>query len=320
MLVERCSGVYVVAVRGSDVFLAGCSAAQPLRWLRRLILAAAFGLVPAALVWGAPIGMVTDLTGKVWFTSSADSGSRQPLTILSYVSAGVTIDVDKGASVSVTLYNPPDEYVFAGPAKFRVEDQGLSKVEGKAPAIQRLGDLAAETTTQAINQGSRRTLAVARLRNSAFAPFIVGLSPDKTAVRSTSPRFLWTAMPGIDRYRVILSAGDGSGLLDEWVPGAEWRLPSGYTLPPGRSYAWAVEASTPEGKTLRGQARFSILDAEVVSRLEAEAPKAGASFAYRLRHALTLEALGLNDESRTLWRDLARERPGEPAVQERAQP
>jgi CelD/BcsL family acetyltransferase involved in cellulose biosynthesis len=58
----------------------------------------------------------------------------------------------------------------------------------------------------------------------------------------------------------------------------------------------------------------------VAARLEAEAPKRGASFADRLRHALTLEALGLSEESRALWRDLARERPGEPAVQERAQP
>ena len=109
-------------------------------------------------------------------------------------------------------------------------------------------------------------------------------------------------------------------MLDEAVSGGEWRLPAGYTLPPGRSYAWAVEATTPDGKTLRGQARFSILDADVAARLQAEAPKSGASFAYRLRHALTLEALGLNEESRVLWRDLAHERPGEPAVQERAQP
>jgi hypothetical protein len=289
-------------------------------WAKRIIALLLLGVAPVIAAGTAPVGMVTDLTGKVWVSNPSEGTTRHSLSILNYVDAGMSIEVEQGASVSVTLYNPPDEYVFAGPAKFRVDNKGLSKLEGKAPVVLRLGDLAAETTTQAINQGSRRTLAVARLRNNVFAPFIVGLSPDKTAVRSTSPRFTWSALPGIDTYRVMLNAGDGSGLLDEAVSGGEWRLPSGYTLPPGRSYAWAVEVTTPEGKTLRGQARFSILDADAAARLEAEAPKSGASFAYRLRHALTLEALGLNEESRVLWRDLARERPGEPAVQERAQP
>ncbi len=288
--------------------------------LRRVGAVLVLCVVSAATVWAAPVGMVTDLTGKVWVSSGVEGETRQSLSILNYVSSGMSIEVEKGASVSVTLYSPPDEYAFVGPAKFRVDPQGLSKLEGKAPIISRLGDLAAETTTQAINQGSRRTLAVARLRNNIFAPFIVGLAPDKTAVRSTSPRFIWSALPGIDTYRVTLNAGDGSRLIEETVSGAEWSLPSGYTLPPGRSYAWTVEATTTEEKTLRGQARFSVLDADVAARLAAEAPKSGASFAYRLRHALTLEALGLNEESRVLWRDLARERPGEPAVQERAQP
>ncbi len=304
----------------------------PLTRLRCLLAAAALGIVlnpfPAAAaalpmapmaVGAAPVGMVTDLTGKVW-ASAADGTNRQPLSILNYIAPGMLIEVEPGAGVSVTLYNPPDEYVFAGPARFRVEPLGLSKIEGKAPLVQRLGVLTAETTTQAINQGSRRTLAVARLRNNVFAPFIVGLSPDKTAIRTSAPRFVWNALPGIERYRLILSAGDGSALLDEWVAGAEWSLPLGTTLAPGKSYAWAVEATPSEGRTLRGQARFNILEADVAARLAAETPKNDAPFAARLRHALTLEALGLNEESRALWRELARERPGEPAIQDRAQP
>jgi hypothetical protein len=287
---------------------------------RRLGALLVFCAVSASTAGAAPVGMVTDLTGKVWVSHGAEGSARQPLTILSYVSAGMLIEVDKGASVSVTLYIPPDEYAFVGPAKFRADPQGLSKLEGKAPVILRLGELAAETTSQAIHQGSRRTLAVARLRNTIFAPFIVGLSPDKTAVRSTSPRFTWNALPGIESYRVALHAGDGTSLLEESVSDTEWSLPPGYGLTPDRSYAWSVEATPTEGRTLRGQARFSVLEAAVAARLEAEAPKRGASFADRLRHALTLEALGLSEESRALWRDLARERPGEPAVQERAQP
>ncbi|MBI4741900.1 MAG: hypothetical protein HY777_10220 [Betaproteobacteria bacterium] len=281
---------------------------------------AALCVLPAVAASAAPVGMVTDLVGKVWASGGAEASGRQALTILSYVSAGTVIEVEKAAGVSVTLYSPPDEYVFAGPAKFRVESGGLSKIEGKAPTVQRLGELAAETTTQAINQGSRRTLAVARLRNTAFAPYIAGLSPDKTAIRTASPRFVWNGVPGIERYHVALNAGDGSALLDEWVAGAEWKLPSGYALAPGKNYSWTVEATPSEGKTARGQARFSILEADVAARLEAESPKGGASFAYRLRHALTLEALGLNEESRALWRELAHERPGEAAVQERALP
>lgn len=294
------------------------------RSLRKLLAAVLLCALPVFAAPPVQVGMVTDLVGKVWASGGAEGSGRQALTILSYVSSGTVIEVEKAGSVSVTLYNPPDEYVFAGPAKFRVEANGLSKIEGRPPVVQHLGTLAAETTTQAINQGSRRTLAVARLRNTTFAPYIVGLSPDKTAVRLTSPKFVWNGVPGVERYHVTLNAGDGSALLDEWVTAGvavpEWTLPAGYKLPPGRSYAWTVEATPSEGKTVRGQARFSILDADVAARLEAESPKNDASFAYRLRHALTLEALGLNEESRNLWRELARERPGEVAVQERAQP
>lgn len=230
------------------------------------------------------------------------------------------VEVDKGGSVSITFYSPAEEYVFSGPAKFRLEKQGISKISGAAPAVQRLGALAADATNKEMNQGGRRTQAAVRMRSLAVGAAMVGLSPDKTAVSSTTPRFAWGALPDIGKYRLTLTAGDGASLVEESVAGAEWRLPADKALTPGRDYAWSVEATLADGAKVAGKGRFSVVDADVAARLAAEMPKSGASFAQRLRYAITLEAAGLNEDARLLWRELASERPTEPAVQKRAQP
>lgn len=287
----------------------------PTRWLGSLVAAAALLLATVVPALAAAVGMVTDLSGKAWIV---DGATRQPLAILAYLEPGTVIEVEKAGGVSITFYKPAEEQVFSGPAKFRIEQQGISKISGAAPAVQRLGALAAAATGSEMGQGGRRTQAAVRMRSLA-APTIGGLSPDKTAVRSGAPRFTWTALPDIANYRLTLTAGDGTPVLAETVAGAEWRLPADKTLTAGKDYTWSVAATLADGAEIAGKARFSVLDAEAATRLAAEAPPSGAPFAQRLRHAITLEAAGLNDDARELWRDLARERPTAAAVQKRAQ-
>ena len=287
------------------------------RWLRQLAGAAALWLLAVTPALAAAVGMVTDLTGKVW---TVEGAVRQPLAILAYLEAGTVIEVDKGASVSITFYSPAEEQVFSGAAKLRIEKQGITRISGAAPTVQRVGALAAEATSREMSQGGRRTQAAVRMRSLAAGASILGMSPDKTAVRSSAPRFSWGALPDIGKYRLTVTAGDGTPFLEESVSAAEWRLPADKLLAPGKDYIWSVEASLADGAKVTGKARFSVVDADVAARLDAESPKAGASFAQRLRHAIALEAAGLNEDARVLWRELASERPTEPAVQKRAQP
>jgi hypothetical protein len=283
---------------------------------RALMAAMAWLLVAATPALAAAVGMVTDLTGKAWIV---DGAIRQPLAILAYLEPGTVIEVEKGGSISITFYSPSEEQVFSGGAKFKIEKQGISKISGAAPVVQRLGALAADATNKDMAQGGRRTQAAVRMRSLAVGSPIAGLSPDKTALRSTEPRFSWTALPDIAKYQLTLTTGDGIPVLEESVAGAEWRIPAGKALAHGKEYLWSVEATRADGAKLVGKARFSILTADAAARLESESPKSGASFAQRLRHAITLEAAGLADDARDLWRELAKERPGEPAVQKRAQ-
>ncbi|MCX7180655.1 MAG: hypothetical protein NTX56_18460 [Proteobacteria bacterium] len=285
-------------------------------WLKRVLATTALLLVTATPALAAAVGMVTDLTGKVW---TVDGAIRQPLAILVYLEAGAVIEVDKGGSVSITFYSPSEEQVFSGPAKFKIEKQGITRISGAAPAVQRLGALAADATTKEMNQGGRRTQAAVRMRSMATGASIGGLSPDKTAVRSTAPRFSWTALPDIGKYRLTLTTLEGIPVLEEAVTGAEFRLPADKALTPGREYIWNVEATLADGAKVAGKGRFSVLDANTEARLAAESPKSGAPFAQRVRHAITLEAAGLAEDARGLWRELAKERPGELAVQKRAQ-
>jgi hypothetical protein len=157
------------------------------------------------------------------------------------------------------------------------------------------------------------------MRSLAVGASIVGLSPDKTAVRSTAPRFSWTALPDVGEYRLTLTTIEGIPVVEEAATGAEWRVPAGKALEPGREYTWNVEATLADGAKVSGKGQFSVLDANAEARLAAESPKGGASFAQRVRYAITLEAAGLAEDARDLWRELARERPGEPAVLKRAQ-
>lgn len=286
------------------------------RWLRQILTSAALLLATVTPALASAVGMVTDLTGKAWIV---DGAIRQPLAILAYLEPGTVIEVEKGGSVSITFYSPSEEQVFSGGSKFKIEKKGVSKISGAAPVVQRLGALAADATTKDMEQGGRRTQAAVRMRSFAVGSPIADLSPDRTALRTTEPRFSWAPLPDIAKYQLTLTTGEGVPVLEESVAAPEWRVPSGKALAPGREYLWSVEATRADGARFAGKARFSILAADAAARLEAESPKSGASFAQRLRHAITLEAAGLADDARDLWRELARERPGEPAVQKRAQ-
>ena len=305
----------VISVAACGAFVG--SARQGVTSLCRLLALAALFLVAATPALAAAVGMVTDLTGKAWI---ADGAIRQPLAILAYLDAGQVVEVEKGGSVSITLYSPAEEQVFSGPARFKMEKQGISKISGAAPAVQGLGAAAADATSREISQGGRRTQAAVRLRNMGDGPSLAGLSPDKTTVRSTAPRFSWTALPGIEKYRLTVTTVEGIPVLEESVAGTAWQLPPDKALAAGKAYVWSVDTSRADGNKLSGRARFTVLAVDAAARLAAEAPQGDAPFALRLRHAIALEASGLNEEARALWRELAKERPTEAALQKRAQP
>ena len=284
--------------------------------LRQFLAATALLLVTLTSALAAAVGMVTDLTGKVWLGEGA---TRQPLAILAYLEPSAVIEVEKGSSVSITFYSPSEEQVFAGPAKLKIEKQGITRISGAAPSVQRLGALAAEATSKEMNQGGRRTQAAVRMRSMAVGASIADLSPDKTGVRSTALRFSWAALPDVREYRLTLTTVEGIPIVEAAVNGAEWRLPAEKALTPGREYIWDIEATLADGSKIAGKGRFSVLDADAAARLAAESPKSGASFAQRVRYAIVLESAGLAEDARTLWRELAKERPEEPAVQKRTQ-
>jgi hypothetical protein len=74
-------------------------------------------------------------------------------------------------------------------------------------------------------------------------------------------------------------------------------------------YTWTV--MTPDG--IVGEARFETLAAEPLARAEKSAG-AARSFSERVAYGILLQDLGADQDARTLWAQLARERPDLPEL------
>jgi hypothetical protein len=275
------------------------------------LLAATFLLLLALASGAEPLGMVTDLTGKVWAVAGA---TRKPLSILAYLEQGTIIEIEAGGRISITYFNPPDEYVFSAAAQFQMMPKAPRMISGAAPTVKRLNSMAADAALQERSSG-RRTQAAIRMRSVGS---VSGLSPNMTTLRTAPTRLSWTALPNVSAYRVKMFDAGGAVLLQEETRAqAEWVLPAGIKLEPGKEYAWEVEATLASGSVIAGRGRFNLLAADLAKRLNDESPVGEATFAQRLRHAMTLESLGVSEEANALWKELARERPDEPMLQKR---
>lgn len=247
--------------------------------------------------------LVTDISGL------AEADGRGRLVVMAELPDGAALNVAPGARVVAIDLGSGREYVLTA-GRYTVEKSGPSEVGGKAVA----GSALPAGRLPAVKIATGRVAQATLVMRSARKP-VTGLSPNHTAVSTTTPTLRWPDNPDASAYRVTLSDPGGRTVFDSTVPTkAGITLSASESLQPGNRYTWRVEALR-EGRVLaehRGD--FSVLGATDIQRLGQFRTGEGAEFSRRALYAALLMEAGAGDEAKAIWQALRAERPDDPGL------
>jgi hypothetical protein len=258
-----------------------------------------FAVAVAALAAHAgPVAFVADIRGTA--TIEGDG----PLTFLAELPAGTRVLLGSKATAAITYAASGTEFSLAGPGQFLVRGDEVVAERGSAPkrrSVSSLSDPA--VVTRAANT------ATASLRMRGLPPQVPPALleyPVSTKVSTLRPALRWRAEAGED-YVVAVQDAAGRELWKGRGKG-EGTRPE-VKLSAGTRYSWTVTSA--RGSV--GEAHFETLAEQALRRAE-RSRAASRSFGDRVVHALLLQEVGADQESREAWAALARERPDMPEL------
>jgi len=280
--------------------------------LRAALLAALLAQGSAAIAQrGAPanLAVATDLRGKATLVSGQ---KPTPVGLLQEFGSGARIELAPQGRLVVVYYASGEEFAFAGPATVRIDDREPASVAGSPPQRRTLGFSGTAAGKPAVS-----AQAAAVMRN--IPPRTKLLSP-LAGVLLAAPEFRWESpdAAGAYAYQLTLRETGGAPVHEAQVAGTRYRLPEGVALREGVKYEW--EVAEPQSASTRRPARasFVVATAEQRSRVEQARAASRSTQEGRVAFAAWLESEGFLDEALGNWQALARERPDEPAIAERA--
>jgi hypothetical protein len=279
--------------------------------MRSLCIAfvAACAAVLAGGVLAAPVAMVTDLQGAA--TLAKD---KTRLGLMAYLEPGTEVTLGANAKLTLTFLTKPLEQSFSGPAKIVVQSDKIEVLQGGAGQSRKL-DPEKVSVAVKFEPAVRDRMTQATFIMRSTSPKLELVGPVATKVLTTTPQFSWKAPKDASGYKIFLLDEAGKPLREHKVGVNTWTPQGNEALSPGQSYQWKVEATLASGQTDAAQAQFSVLDKAAAKDIEKHKPGANAPFSERLLYAALLENEGFTHEAARLWRELAAERPGEPALQ-----
>lgn len=280
----------------------------------------AIGLFLIALFFARPavadeaVAMVTDVSGSATVT---EDGNAAKLALLAYLMPKDQIRLENGAKVVITFFTKPQEFVFNGPAKIEINADGPKVLTGSAAETHHLGQEKASAARK-FSAMQRENLAQATFEMREGKPGLRLIGPVDTAVISTLPRFAWAGVKNAS-YHFVLIGGDGKTIRETKTtePGIE--LSGKNPLKPGHAYEWKVETHLATGETLSASGKFTVMDEKKAIKISQARPKPGADFSERVLYAAMMEAEGAKYEAAQEWRALAKERPDDPVLQDKAE-
>ena len=255
----------------------------------------------AAIALGAraaPVAFVADLRGTA--TIEGDG----PLRFLAELSAGTRVLLGSNAAASIAYAASGAEFSLAGPGQFLVKADEVVAERGSAPRRRSVASLSGNAV---VTQAAQTATASLRMRGLApSSPPALLEYPVSTKVSTLRPHLRWRATPG-EEYVVAVQDASGREL---WKGRArtEGARPD-VRFAAGTRYSWTVTAA---GGSV-AEAHFETLGDDAIRRAD-RSRKAAKSFADRVVHALLLQEVGADQESREAWAALARERPDMPEL------
>jgi len=144
------------------------------------------------------------------------------------------------------------------------------------------------------------------------------VAPDPL-VLSMRPELAWTDSRTEATYDVSLIDAAGKKVFETTTSARSLTVPENVRLAPGQSYAVQVAARVRDVGVQSARAEFKIAPDDLRAQAAALAPKsANAPVAERVAYALWLDQNELRDEARKWWAGLARARPEQSGLRERA--
>jgi hypothetical protein len=258
-----------------------------------------FAVALAALpLRGAPVAFVADIRG------AATIEGNGPLTFLAELPAGTRVLLGSNAAAAITYATSGTEFAIAGPGQFLVRADDVVAEKGPAPRRRAVASLADRA---AVTRAAQTATASLRMRSIAQGPPPALLEyPVSTKISTLRPQLRFRTAPGEDYIVAVQDAAGrelwkGKGRADGTRPDVK--------LAPGTRYSWTVASA----RGALAEAHFETLSEDAMRRAE-RSRGASRSFAERVVHALLLQEVGADQESREAWAALARERPDMPQL------
>jgi len=259
-----------------------------------------------------PVAMVTDAKGNAWI-----QGKSARLQVLSYLEQGAIIRVDHKATITISTFNPAEEYVSSGPSRLELKGGGVHLLDGGKLQSRKLNP---QTTraAQKFSATQRERLTMAAYEMKALAIGVQLLSPVNAELLNIRPEFKWSAPQEAKKFVVTLLDEQSNTLVDEVsVNKPNWQLPKNLSLQAGHAYTWKVRSMLPSGEEMGSTGKFSVVDAARANQVLQQKPSRMAPFSEKVLYAVYLDSEGLKVDAADEWNRLAIERPNEPLLNPR---
>lgn len=266
------------------------------------------GLILAALGATAaaqPVAIVTDVQGAASYGNTA----ANPLAILSPLNIGDRVRLAAGARLAMLFYADGAQFEARGPGTVFLEAARPKSADG---AIVESRQMAGGSGVRLKSGGLVQGALV--MRNVSLRV----VAPD-ALVLSTQPELAWTDSRSEASYDVALFDATGARVFETTTHTRSATLPESVKLAADQSYALQVSARLRGALVQTARAEFTVASEALRAQAQKLAPKAAdAPVAEKVTYALWLDQNDLRDEAKKWWSALARERPEQSGLRERA--
>lgn len=267
-------------------------------------LLAVFGCVPCVLLAQGELSlaMVTDLVG------SASLEKGKALAVTQELGPFHWVILEKGATLTLIHMKSGEELIFKGPGRFRMTEKG---VEGLSPA----GKTQVKAVSGAVKlQGGAMARASVVMRETIEVKAARLQSPAGPRLFEPCPEFKWQSAGPKASYVLKLQDEVGQLLFEITLDEPQLKVPPHLAFKPGATYYWnlRIQPRQAEEQVLKGH--LETLDEDERQSVQ-QAKKDADSFSRRVVLASLLDQLDARGEALEIWRALAKERPGDPMLE-----